>query len=48
MDSQLVLAGLWQSDLSNKQVAGADCASACAFTSCFTHFTWTSYNSGTF
>jgi hypothetical protein len=34
-----------KSDLSNKQVAGADCASACAATSCFTHFTWTSHNS---
>jgi hypothetical protein len=35
------------SDLSNKQVAGADCANACASTSGCTHFTWTSYNGGT-
>jgi hypothetical protein len=34
-------------DLSNKQVAGPDCAQTCASTSGCTHFTWTSYNGGT-
>jgi hypothetical protein len=34
-------------DLSNKQVAGDECARTCASTFGCTHFTWNSYNGGT-
>ena len=34
-------------DLTNRRIAGANCASTCASTSGCTHFTWTTYNGGT-